>query len=66
MHATLWLYLTSLACADMASEHRVERQIMSHMDDVMIMLMIAIEPAPTHVMIGLGVVNLVHVITKDS
>ena len=39
---------------------------MSHMDDMMIILMLAIEPAPTHVMIGLGVVNLVHVITKDS
>jgi hypothetical protein len=50
----------------MASEHRAERQIMSHIDDMMTILMIALEAASTHVMIGLGVVNLVHVITKDS
>ena len=36
------------------------------MNDMMTILMLAIVAAPPHVMIGRGVVNLVHVITKDD
>jgi hypothetical protein len=36
------------------------------MDDMMTILMLAIVAAPSHVMIGCGVVNLVRVITKDD
>ena len=37
---------------------------MSHIDDMMNMLMFAIEAISSFVMIGLGVVDLVRVITK--
>ena len=37
---------------------------MSHMNDMMNILMFAFETTPSHVMIGFGVVNLVCVITK--
>ena len=43
---------------------RTERLRMSHIVDVMTILMLAFEATPTHVMIGLGVVDLVRVITK--
>ena len=39
---------------------------MSHMDDMMTILMLSIVAAPPHVMIGRGVVNLVRVITKTT
>jgi len=39
---------------------------MSHMNDMMNILMFAFETTPSHVMIGFGVVNLVRVITKDD
>jgi hypothetical protein len=39
---------------------------MSHIVDMMPILMLAFESAPIHVMIGLGVVDLVHVITKTT
>ena len=45
---------------------RTERLSMSHIVDVMTILMLAFEATPTHVMIGLGVVDLVHVITKRT
>ena len=38
-----------------------ERLNMSHMDDMINMLMFTIEATSSHVMIGLGVVNLDHV-----
>jgi hypothetical protein len=38
-----------------------ERLNMSHMNDVINMLMFTIEATPSHVMIGLGVVDLDHV-----
>src|SRR5215216_85013 len=47
-------------------ETRTERLSMSHIVDVMTILMLAFEATPTHVMIGLGVVDLVHVITKKA
>ena len=59
----LRLYLTSLAYADMASEHgdrKVERESYSRYDqhsDV------HNEATPSHVMIGHGLVDLDHVIT---
>ena len=40
---------------------RTERLNMSHMDDMINMLMFTIEATSSHVMIGLGVVNLDHV-----
>ena len=40
--------------------HRTERLNMSHMDDMINMLMFTIETTPSHVMIGLGLVNLDH------
>lgn len=40
---------------------RTERLNMSHMDDMINMLMFTIETTPSHVMIGLGLVNLDHV-----
>ena len=40
---------------------RTERLNMSHMDDMINMLMFTIETTPSHVMIGLGIVNLDHV-----
>ena len=36
------------------------------MDDMMTILMLAIEAPPSHVMIGCGVVDLVRVITKTN
>ena len=36
------------------------------MNDMMTILMLAIAATPYHVMIGCGVVNLVHVITKTT
>ena len=39
---------------------------MSDMNDMMNILMFVFETAPSHVMIGFGVVNLVRVITKDD
>ena len=39
---------------------------MSHIVDVMTILMLAFEATPTHMMIGLDVVDLVHVITKKA
>jgi hypothetical protein len=36
------------------------------MNDMMTILMLAFETTPFHVMIGFGVVDLVHVITKDD
>ena len=45
---------------------RTKRLSMSHIVDVMPILMLAFEATPTHVMIGLGVVDLVHVITKKT
>ena len=41
--------------------HRTERLNMSHMDDMINMLMFTIETTLSHMMIGLGVVNLDHV-----
>ena len=41
-----------------------ERLSMNHIDDMMNMLMFVIETTSSHVMIGLGVVDLVRVITK--
>ena len=38
-----------------------ERLNMSHMDDMINMLMFTIEATSSHVMIGLGVVNMDHV-----
>ena len=52
--------LTSLACRDMASEHK-NRKVTSHMDDTIIMVMFTIEATSSHVMIGCGVVDLDHV-----
>ena len=40
---------------------RTERLNMSHMDDMINMLMFTIEATSSHVMIGRGVVNLDHV-----
>ena len=40
---------------------RNERLNMSHMDDMINMLMFTIEATSSHVMIGLGVVNMDHV-----
>ena len=45
---------------------RTERLRMSHIVDMMTILMLSFEDTPTHVMIGLGVVDLVHVITKKA
>src|SRR3954463_1915940 len=45
---------------------RAERLSMSHIVDMMTIWMLAFEATPTHVMIGLGVVDLVHVITKKT
>ena len=39
---------------------------MSHMNDMMTILMLAIVVAPPHVMVDHGIVNLVRVITKDD
>jgi hypothetical protein len=39
---------------------RTERSSMSHMDDMINMLMFTIKATSSHVMIGLGVVNLDH------
>ena len=39
---------------------------MSHIVDMIPILMLAFEATPTHVMIGLGVVDLVHVVTKKA
>ena len=41
--------------------HRTKRLNMSNMDDMINMLMFTIETTPSHVMIGLGLVNLDHV-----
>ena len=41
--------------------HRTERLNMSHMNDMINMLMFTIETNPSHVMIRLGLVNLDHV-----
>ena len=38
----------------------------SYVFDMMTIWMLAFEAIPTHVMIGLGVVDLVHVITKKT
>ena len=43
-----------------------ERLSMSHIVDMMTRWMLAFEATSTHVMIGLGVVDLVHVITKTT
>ena len=43
---------------------QTERLSMNHIDDMMNMWMFAIETTSSHVMIGLGVVDLVRVITK--
>ena len=43
---------------------KTERISMNHINDMMNMLMFAIETTSSHVMIGLGVVDLVRVITK--
>ena len=43
---------------------KTERLSMNHIDDVMNMLMFAIETTSSHVMIGFGVVDLLRVITK--
>ena len=40
---------------------QTKRLTMSHMDDMINMLMFTIETTPSHVMIGLGLVNLDHV-----
>ena len=40
---------------------KTERLNMSHMDDMINMLMFTIEATSSHVMTGLGVVNLGHV-----
>ena len=45
---------------------RTERLSMSHIVDMMLIEMLAFEATSTHVMIGLGVVDLVHVITKNT
>ena len=45
---------------------QTERLSMNHIDDMMNMLMFAIETTSSHVMIGLGVVDLVRVITKAT
>ena len=50
----------------MASEHRTERLSTSHMNDMIDHLMLTFEAAPSHVMIGLGVVDLDRVITKTT
>jgi hypothetical protein len=42
---------------------RTERLSMSHMADMMNMVMFAFETMPLHMMIGYGIVNLVHIIT---
>ena len=42
----------------MASGHKTERLNTSHMDDMINMLMFTIEATSSHVMIGLGVVDL--------
>jgi hypothetical protein len=42
---------------------RTERLSMSHMGDMMNMVMFAFETMMLHVMIGCGIVELVHVIT---
>ena len=55
------VFLTSLACTDMASGHRTKRLNMSHMDDMINMVMFTIEARSSHVMIGVGVVDLDHV-----
>ena len=51
----------SLARIDMASGHRTERLNMIHMDDKINMVMFTIEATSSHVMIGVGVVDLDHV-----
>ena len=43
-----------------------ERLSMSHIDDMINMLMFTIEATSPHVMIGCGVVDLDHVITKTN
>ena len=43
-----------------------KRLSMSHIDDMINMLMFTIETTSSHVMIGLGVVNLDRVITKTT
>ena len=45
---------------------RTKRLSMSHIVDMMAILLLAFEATPTHMMIGLGVVDLVHVITKNT
>ena len=45
---------------------QTERLSMNHIDDMMNMLMFAIEATSSLVMIGLGVVDLVRVITKAT
>ena len=44
---------------------RTERLNMSHMNDMINMLMFTIETTLSHVMIGLGVVNLDHVLLSN-
>ena len=57
MHNTK-VSLASLAYADMASKHKLtERLNMSHMNDVIDMQMSTFESMPSHVTIGLGIVN---------
>ena len=51
----------SLECTDMALGHRTERLNMSHMDDMINMVMFTIQATSSHVMIGVGVVDLDHV-----
>ena len=57
--------MASLAYADMASVHMIERSSMSHMDDV-IGMMAYLENIPMAVTIGGGIVLKDRVITKNK
>ena len=59
----LRLNLTSLAYADMASEHGDRKVDVNHIVDMINIVTFTIETTPSHVMIGHGLVDMDHVIS---